>query len=972
MAKYQITAPDGNSYEITAPDTASENEVMEYAKSNYQKPSAAGLQMQPAQKVGVYPKPEEIKPTMARTGFDVLRGTLEMGGSVAGGFAGAGAGIPTGPGAIATGMAGGGLGYAAGKKIADIIEELAGYKNSEDIPEQLKQSVRDVGVGALMEVTGYGIGAGVSKAIGLPRAVIDAAKRHLPSLTEAGAMKKVGRELAETVPSAHGAANIERAREISEQIPGFKPTLGMESGQASVVQRERALIKSVSEGPEKGADILQERIVANNEAIRNAYESAMKGGSTDDLIKLVQEKDALMKTQAARLGAGPSQEVVGGRIAKELEPKAAALEREAGRLGAAPIPQAGGKAVREAVESAYLESKPIHEKLYQDIPPDAPMSSAPIAKATRSMEKQITSVNKENYPTSAIADIKTLLRGKKPGAEEKAITILDAYGRPIPQEAREVTKKEVVFHDWLDMTKRLGREIEDARRSNNRELAMRLTELKKGVDDALDTVGTGQGPIPDIYSKAKGAFIDFANRFYKDTVADIRKRGKQITGLAVPDSEIGGRFATPEGIDTLTRAVGKDKATLLMRDHFNRDLIDSIKGDINPSKIANWINNPSRIHVLNKLGLTDEYVKLGKKAISNEADLIAEVNGMAQTAIGGRFATPEGANELIRAIGKDKAVVTMRDYFNRDLADKTKGDLSPINVMKWVQKNVETLKKYGLMDEYKGLAVANKDYAIVNKVLGADREKVISNVLGQGRDIKMNAIRLMGMAKGNKEAEQGIQRAVGDHILKTIYNTAKDLAGGRVISNAKFVRVLDGYKPALEVIYKNNPEKLKMLEAIQEAVEIMNRTAKSPTGGGSDTFELTASKFGGLMKRVAGRFGGATVGAGVGSIAGGPIGAAVGATAGMAGWEAFSKHSAENINRFMLRATFDPAYAQTLIAMAKGVKGKAMDSMVAAQMAKLGVVGIGGGNIEKIVSTFSNIPETPKSSPETSDPLGIR
>lgn len=38
MARYEITAPDGNSYEITAPDTASENEVMEYAKSNYQKP----------------------------------------------------------------------------------------------------------------------------------------------------------------------------------------------------------------------------------------------------------------------------------------------------------------------------------------------------------------------------------------------------------------------------------------------------------------------------------------------------------------------------------------------------------------------------------------------------------------------------------------------------------------------------------------------------------------------------------------------------------------------------------------------------------------------------------------------------------------------------------------------------------------------------------------------------------------------
>src|SRR5574343_1101271 len=35
MARYQITAPDGNSYEITAPDSASMDEVMNYAKQNY-------------------------------------------------------------------------------------------------------------------------------------------------------------------------------------------------------------------------------------------------------------------------------------------------------------------------------------------------------------------------------------------------------------------------------------------------------------------------------------------------------------------------------------------------------------------------------------------------------------------------------------------------------------------------------------------------------------------------------------------------------------------------------------------------------------------------------------------------------------------------------------------------------------------------------------------------------------------------
>lgn len=39
MAKYRITAPDGNAYDVTAPDSASQDEVLAYAKSNYQKPS---------------------------------------------------------------------------------------------------------------------------------------------------------------------------------------------------------------------------------------------------------------------------------------------------------------------------------------------------------------------------------------------------------------------------------------------------------------------------------------------------------------------------------------------------------------------------------------------------------------------------------------------------------------------------------------------------------------------------------------------------------------------------------------------------------------------------------------------------------------------------------------------------------------------------------------------------------------------
>lgn len=40
MAKYRITAPDGNAYEVTAPDDATEEQVLAYAQQNYQQPAS--------------------------------------------------------------------------------------------------------------------------------------------------------------------------------------------------------------------------------------------------------------------------------------------------------------------------------------------------------------------------------------------------------------------------------------------------------------------------------------------------------------------------------------------------------------------------------------------------------------------------------------------------------------------------------------------------------------------------------------------------------------------------------------------------------------------------------------------------------------------------------------------------------------------------------------------------------------------
>ncbi len=49
MAKYRITGPDGGTYEVNAPDTATEAEVMAYAQQNYKPKQLEPLKADPTE-----------------------------------------------------------------------------------------------------------------------------------------------------------------------------------------------------------------------------------------------------------------------------------------------------------------------------------------------------------------------------------------------------------------------------------------------------------------------------------------------------------------------------------------------------------------------------------------------------------------------------------------------------------------------------------------------------------------------------------------------------------------------------------------------------------------------------------------------------------------------------------------------------------------------------------------------------------
>lgn len=108
----------------------------------------------------------KIPPTIGERIFrGAVRPTLETGGMIAGGVLGAGAGAPSGPGAILSGVAGGTLGYGIGRHVADVIEESAGIKKPpEDLGGRLKETGRNLIEGAELEMGGKFIGKGAALA----------------------------------------------------------------------------------------------------------------------------------------------------------------------------------------------------------------------------------------------------------------------------------------------------------------------------------------------------------------------------------------------------------------------------------------------------------------------------------------------------------------------------------------------------------------------------------------------------------------------------------------------------------------------------------------------------------------------------------------------------------------------------------------------------------------------------------------
>lgn len=238
MAKYRITAPDGNAYEVTAPDTASQDEVLAYAKANY-KGASGGTNYK--QVVGSAIKNMFQRPAMAAKDLGTNPQTMANAMPSLLGVAGGASPIPGG----AT------MGTAAGQGIRDLALKGLGKPVPGMIQHGLELGSSVLGdVAALPFAKGKIFGGQIGQAEKAAGAIARGAEKAITPGSVGQTLRDLEAQIdAGTITTAQGAKD---AKEIIDQIymnpKIYEKSPGINVQSARVSQKVQKLINEMVPG----------------------------------------------------------------------------------------------------------------------------------------------------------------------------------------------------------------------------------------------------------------------------------------------------------------------------------------------------------------------------------------------------------------------------------------------------------------------------------------------------------------------------------------------------------------------------------------------------------------------------------------------------------------------------------------------------------------------------------------------------
>ena len=800
--------------------------------------------------------------------------------------AGVGAVVGSGAAPLAGTVAGGALGYGIARRGARLIDEWIGLKEAQSAPEMAMQTAQDVATGATFEMGGQLAGQFVFmpaikggrwifKKIG-PKAKdfmedlkpyfgLKPSENYTPNLK--GYEQKAAEILVAHTPAGPiYSKNAAEARRI-EDATGIKFSLAQQTGAASTIKLERARVR----GPFGADELLEEQMMHNNEMLDRYYNQNFgeKEGIDDLIGHLRAEKTALTE--------GLEQKLVSSRqYAERLEPK--------------PRQRTGQKLI-EDVETA----------------------KAPIQQAMKDLESQIP-----DYPmefTNLEDKFRSVLKDPKLSAgQQKAVEILQAN-------VKKITSKGKSTHRALGVNRTINEAIDLASAQNEKAVPV-LLKIKKSLEKDLAAVErlARSGKIAEF----KGRVIDtdlLASEYERNlqTAAKMKAKSQpdfieivdQLNKKRIPAMQQKG-----ESDKAFYSRIESDYKRLISED------VPTTTSETDKKILAKMLDRNKKIAAMLKKAEPGKDVAAAMKAYNDFASqeyFRRFDRGQLKRATGKQtmpenvatyFNSASGADDLINAVGFDKAQNNMRGYYAYDLIEKTTdpatGKIVTSKLKHWLARNQVPLKKYGLTNDFKKIGIAQdiadsakayvKDFekSAAQRALDADPENAIARALSGNAPAKA-ASDLLKRVGNNKAALKGLRNALADYITKSTRLITTDPKGHHTMSLDKFTKLLNKWNRAAKVIYWTEPAKYKALQTMQKAYMTINRTSKSPLGGGSDTAENVLSAISStnvlswkvaMAKKI------------VGSI---------------------RKHGEKKVNQALNRALFDPEYADVLI---KGMRGK--------------------------------------------------
>lgn len=325
------------------------------------------------------------------------------------------------------------------------------------------------------------------------------------------------------------------------------------------------------------------------------------------------------------------------------------------------------------------------------------------------------------------------------------------------------------------------------------------------------------------------------------------------------------------------------------------------------------------------------------------------------------------ADELKNALGSEGARDTIRETAQysllntKDLKDSVTGQINSNKLRGWVQEHLPILKKYGLQDEYKNIymlqrqidevetKLAEYNQTVAGVLLKKHPTEAVASALKGSPNVAKTAKELLTIMGGNKAGEAGIKKSFADFLRMEVESKAPGLAHEPVKAARAIETVIREYSPAISVMYQGDKKALQSMLLVRKTLQNlahMDAVDASHIGDKATLVEVISEQLGRDMRGPAATTAIAGAGALAELVVPGPTGipSAIGFLSAKIASKAlnryFEKMSTEQVSEILVKAAFDPDYAEILMMPHLRLTPQQFDQKMTRHLIKLGLLAV--------------------------------